>query len=130
MYYLTFKLGSSFPANANKRVVFPDDGGPNKSVILQRKPYIIINIEMMWKQIFKFLINYLEGLITPETSLRIVTLVVSVKLKPSKRRPLSAMFKAALGNVGRALFPMWQFASTVTFSNLTSTVGNFIRTLP
>lgn len=33
---LTFKLGSNFPASANKRVVFPDDGGPNNRAILQK----------------------------------------------------------------------------------------------
>ena len=65
----------------------------------------------------------------PEASLRIVSLVVLAKLKPNKLRPLPAMFNATLGNVGRALFPMWQSASIVNFSNLTSTVGNFIPTL-
>lgn len=30
----TFKLGSNFPAKASNRVVFPEDGGPSKRVIL------------------------------------------------------------------------------------------------
>ena len=33
----TFRLGSSFPAKANKRVVFPEPGGPNSNVILQKE---------------------------------------------------------------------------------------------
>lgn len=31
---LTFSDESNFPARASKRVVFPDEGGPNKSAIL------------------------------------------------------------------------------------------------
>ena len=31
----TFRSGSSFPAKANKSVVFPELGGPNSNVILQ-----------------------------------------------------------------------------------------------
>lgn len=30
----TFRLGRSLPARANKRVVFPHEGGPNRRVIL------------------------------------------------------------------------------------------------
>ena len=33
----TFRLGSSLPANANKRVVFPELGGPKSKVNLQKK---------------------------------------------------------------------------------------------
>lgn len=34
-YERTFRLGFNFPARANISVVFPEAGGPNKSVILQ-----------------------------------------------------------------------------------------------
>lgn len=62
-------------------MVFPEDGGPNKSVIL-------------------------EGLIIPEASLRIVSLVFSAKLIPTQLKADSAMFLAALGSEGRALSPI------------------------
>ena len=34
MKICTFRDGSSFPARASKRVVFPEDGGPNNKHIL------------------------------------------------------------------------------------------------
>ena len=39
----TFSVGSSFPARASKRVVFPEDGGPSKSVILYiQETYVMV----------------------------------------------------------------------------------------
>lgn len=50
--------------------------------------------------------NYLDGLIIPEASLRIVSLVFSAKLIPTQLKADSAMFLAALGSEGRALSPI------------------------
>jgi len=48
---------------------------------------------------------YLEGLIMPETSLRIVSFVLLAVLIPHKPRADSAMFNATFGRVGNALLP-------------------------
>uniref|UniRef100_A0A2P2NKX8 Uncharacterized protein n=1 Tax=Rhizophora mucronata TaxID=61149 RepID=A0A2P2NKX8_RHIMU len=65
----------------------------------------------------------------PEAFFRIVSFVLLAKLIPTKPRTDSAMFLAAFGRLGRALFPTWHSASIVKFSNLTSTVGSRIPTL-
>lgn len=46
----TFKVGSNFPARANKSVVFPEDGGPSKRVILSQiydQSKLIINLRIL-----------------------------------------------------------------------------------
>lgn len=73
--------------------------------------------------------NYLEGLMMPEASLRMVSLARSAKRIPRQLNADSARFRAAFGNVGRALSPIKHSASTVKFSNRTSTVGRDIPTL-
>lgn len=72
---------------------------------------------------------YLDGLIMPVASLRIVRFVLLAIAIPIKPRADSTMFLATFGRVGRALLPIWQSASTVKCSNLTSTVGSLIPTL-
>ena len=56
---------------------------------------------------------YLDGLIMPLASLRIVRFVVLANPIPIKPRADSAMFLATFGRVGRALLPIWQSALTV-----------------
>lgn len=52
-----------------------------------------------------FVYIYLDGLIIPETSLRIVNFVLLASLIPSKPRVDSATFRVTFGRVGRALVP-------------------------
>ncbi|CAN0858782.1 hypothetical protein LINGRAHAP2_LOCUS7458 [Linum grandiflorum] len=73
--------------------------------------------------------QHLEGLINPDTSLRMVSLVCLAKWMPILLSPDSTIFLATFGSVGKALSPMTQFASIVKCSNLTSTVGSRIPTL-
>lgn len=40
---LTFKVGSSFPAKASNKVVFPELGGPRSNVILQASQAFYMN---------------------------------------------------------------------------------------
>nr|GLL17791.1 Os06g0555101 [Ipomoea trifida] len=89
---------------ANKRDVFPEDGGPNNNVIL-------------------------DGFTIPETSLRMVSFVFWASLIPTHPNADSPRFRAVFSSEGRALSPTWQSASTVKCSNLTSTVGRLIPTL-
>lgn len=56
---LTFKVGSNFPANASKRVVFPDEGGPNNKVILQQDTKKFHKILFPKNRMKYFRINYI-----------------------------------------------------------------------
>lgn len=63
----------------------------------------------MWSKVlirFKRKCANLEGLIMPEASLRMVSLVLLAKLSPTQPIADSAKFKAAFGRVGSALLPM------------------------
>ena len=72
---------------------------------------------------------YLAGLIIPVASFRIVSFAFLPDLKPNQLKADSAAFSAAFDKVGSVLSPMKHLASTVKFSNLTSTVGSSIPTL-
>ena len=50
---LTFNFGSSFPAKANRSVVFPELGGPKSNVILKRTKlkHVIILIKDVQREI-------------------------------------------------------------------------------
>jgi len=65
----------------------------------------------------------------PKAFLRIVSFVLLAVLIPQIPKNDSRMFNAEFGRVGRALLPTKEFASTVKFWNLTSTVGSLIPTL-
>ncbi|BAS98217.1 Os06g0555101 [Oryza sativa Japonica Group] len=91
--------GSSFPARARRRVVFPDDGGPSSSVIR-------------------------EGRTAPETPLRMVSVACRPGRTPTSPSAASAMLRAVFSSVGSARLPTWHLACTISSSNRTSTVGS------
>lgn len=129
----TFKLGSNLPAIASRRVVFPEDGGPSRRVILHTIHQMLTSMTATacqlishaygtfffkkkkktcsWNLIRKvfvfFLISkYLDGLIMPDASLRIVSFVLFANRIPHRPRADSVKFIAEFRRVGRALLPI------------------------
>lgn len=136
----TFKLGLNLPARADKRVVFPHDGGPNRRVILFISKWKLVHfhfnfcfkVRTQYVYIFMYINTentHLEGLMIPEMSFNMWRFVLSASFTPKQLKAISARFRAAFGSVGRALSPTKQSASTVKFLNLTSTLATSIPTL-
>uniref|UniRef100_J3MF01 Uncharacterized protein n=1 Tax=Oryza brachyantha TaxID=4533 RepID=J3MF01_ORYBR len=95
--------GSSLPARARSRVVFPDDGGPSSSVIR-------------------------EGRTAPETPRRMGSVAWRPSRTPARPSAPSAMLRAVFSSVGSARLPTGHRACTVSCSNRTSTVGSSMVT--